>query len=80
MRLADAKDDQTEYGEEIKGVTSDTVEGHQGAELAHDDIDGCQGGVESHGINRGVSKSGLITKNARKRLAGPGASAKTTAR
>lgn len=71
MRLADAQDDQTQNGKEVKGVTSHAVERNQSAELAHDDIDGGQRGIEDHGIYRGVSKSGFIAKDTRKGFAGP---------
>lgn len=73
--FTDTEDDQAENGEEVEGISGYTVESDESAELADDDVNGCQGTVKGHGIDRREAKSGVIAEETGKGLAGPGAAA-----
>lgn len=75
MWFADAEDDETEYREEVEGVSCYTVESNQGAELADDDVYGSESSVEGHGIDGCEAEGGLITEDSGERFASPRAAA-----
>lgn len=73
LGFTDTEDDQAENGEEVEGVSSYTVESDKGAEFADDDVDGGQGTVKGHGVDRREAESGVIAEETGEGLAGPGA-------
>ena len=73
LGFTDTEDDQAKNGEEVEGVSGYTVESDEGAELADNDVDGSQGTVKGHGVDRCEAESGFIAEETGEGLAGPGA-------
>lgn len=75
LGFTDAEDDKAEHGEEVEGVSCDTVKGDESAEFADYYVDGRKDTVECHGVDGREAEFGFVAQETGEGFAGPGAAA-----